>query len=547
MKLLEPFSIKDVELKNRVVMSPMITNLATPEGYPTEEHIMYFVRRASAGLLITEYTYVNKVDARGSPNQLGLYDDELIPKFARLTEAIHNMDSKIFVQLVHVGRKTRKNLIWGNQPIAPSNIPLLDPVKEMTEDDINRVIMDFVKASERAEKSGFDGIELHGAHGYLIAQFLSPATNKREDKYRDGVIFLEELIKEIKRIVSIPVGMRISVTEFDPQGLTPELVSKIVKRVEHLLDYVHLSAGRDGPLGGSSSFYYQRPSYVEEAKIVRKSANLPLLLVGSVSTVEDAEKVLEVADAVVLGRQILADPDWVVKVQKNLPIRPCIRCNQLCRLLSTREVRCDVNPELGWEILQLKKGEGEVKIAGGGVMGLEIARVLALRGFDVKLYEKRDKLGGQLNEIKDPWKKNEFLRLIDYYEKELKRLNVKIYLSREEKDVDIVAIPKERQPEFKEYKGLRILINSNLYAYQDYVFEWIKYNEVYVTDNVFKGLDRNRSYLLQQKYKELGVNIVKEKVNADIVIDDIRKNQPSIGQSISRGFWLAMNWNTSLL
>ncbi|MBB5253690.1 oxidoreductase [Sulfurisphaera ohwakuensis] len=542
MRLLEPFYIRDVELKNRVVMSPMITNLGTPEGYPTEEHIMYFVRRASAGLLITEYTYVNKVDARGSPNQLGLYDDELIPKFARLTEAVHNMDSKIFVQLVHVGRKTRRGLIWNNQPIAPSNIPLLDPVREMTEDDINRVITDFVKASERAEKSGFDGIELHGAHGYLIAQFLSPATNKREDKYKDGVIFLEELLKEIRRVVSIPVGMRISVTEFDPQGLTPELVAKIVKRVENLLDYVHLSAGRDGPLGGSSSFYYKRPSYVDEAKVVRKTTSLPLLLVGSVSTVEDAEKVLEVADAVVLARQILADPDWVVKVRNNLPIRPCIRCNQLCRLLSTREVRCDVNPELGWEILKLEKGEGEVKIVGGGVMGLETARVLALRGFEVKLYEKDDKIGGQLNEIRDPWKKAEFMRLIDYYEKELKRLGVKIYLSTEEREADIFALPRERQPEFKEYKGMRILVNSNLYAYQDYVFEWVKHNEVYVTENVFKGLDRNRGYLLQQKYKELGVGIVKENVKADVIINDVRRNQPTIGQSIARGYWLGMTF-----
>lgn len=542
MRLLEPFYIRDVELKNRVVMSPMITNLGAPEGYPTEEHIRYFVRRASAGLLITEYTYVNKVDARGSPNQLGLYDDELIPKFARLTEAVHNMDSKIFVQLVHVGRKTRRSLIWNNDPIAPSNIPLLDPVREMTEDDINRVIMDFVKASERAEKSGFDGIELHGAHGYLIAQFLSPATNKREDKYKDGVIFLEELLKEIRRVVSIPVGMRISVTEFDPQGLTPELVAKIVKRVENLLDYIHLSAGRDGPLGGSSSFYYKRPSYVDEAKVVRKVSNLPLLLVGSVSTIEDAEKVLEVADAVVLGRQILADPDWVIKVKNNLPIRPCIRCNQLCRLLSTREVRCDVNPELGWEILNLEKGEGEVRIVGGGVMGLETARVLALRGFEVKIYEKKDKIGGQLNEIRDPWKREEFSRLIDYYEKELKRLGVKIYLSTEERKADIFALPKERQPEFKEYKGMRILVNSNLYAYQDYVFEWVKHNEVYITENVFKGLDRNRSYLLQQKYKELGVNIVKENVKADIVINDVRRNQPSIGQSIARGYWLGMTF-----
>jgi len=545
MKLFEPLRIRDVELKNRVVMAPMISNLGTPAGYPTDNHILYLARRASVGLIITEYTYVNRIDARGSYNQLGLYDDEVIPKFARLTEVIHNLDSKIFVQLVHVGRKTRRSIIWGNVPIAPSNIPLLDEVREMSEDDINRVIMDFVKASERAERSGFDGIEIHGAHGYLVAQFLSPATNKRNDKFRDGVLFLEQLLKEIRRVVSIPVGLRISVTEFDPNGLTPKLVAGIIKRIENLLDYVHLSAGRDGPLGSSAPFYYKRPAYVEEAKIVRESVSLPLFLVGSVVTVEDAEKVLEVADAVVLGRQLLADPDWVIKVKNNLPIRPCIRCNQLCRLITVREVRCDINPELGWEILKPIRGEGRVKVVGGGLMGLEVARVLAMRGFEVELYEKSDKLGGQLNEIRDPYKKKEFSMLIDYYEKELKRLGVKVYLNREEKEGDIIAIPKERQPEFKEYKGLRILVNSNLYAYQDYVFEWAKYNEVYVTENVFKGLDRSRGYLLEEKYKELGVRIVKEPVKADVVINDVRRTQPSIGQAIARGYWIGLQYNNN--
>jgi tRNA-dihydrouridine synthase len=275
-----------------------------------------------------------------------------------------------------------------------------------------------------------------------------------------------------------------------------------------------------------------------------------LFLVGSVTTLSDAEKVLEVADAVVLGRQMLADPDWPIKVRYNLPIRPCIRCNQMCRFLSTREVRCDVNPELGWEILPpLEReggggggeGKGEVKIVGGGVMGMEMARVLSLRGFEVILYEK-GALGGQLNEIKDPYKKEEFSKLIEYYEKELKRLGVKILLNTEGKE-GIVAVPKERQPAFKHYENKTILVNSNLYAYQDYAFEWIKNNEVYVTQNVFKGLDRNRAYLLEEKYRELGVKIVKDRVKADVVIDDVRKTQPSIGQSIAKGYWIARNFH----
>jgi NADH:flavin oxidoreductases, Old Yellow Enzyme family len=124
MKILEPLQIGDITIRNRVVMAPMISNLANPQGYPSEEHIAYLSRRAStAGLIITEYCYVNRTDSRGSPNQLGLYDDELLPKFSRLTDAVHSRSSKIFVQLVHVGRKTRSGLIWGRTPIAPSPIP----------------------------------------------------------------------------------------------------------------------------------------------------------------------------------------------------------------------------------------------------------------------------------------------------------------------------------------------------------------------------------------------------------------------------------------
>ncbi len=327
------------------------------------------------------------------------------------------------------------------------------------------------------------------------------------------------------------------------------MVARIIRRVEGLLDYVHLSAGRDGPLGSSMPFYYKRPSFIDEARVVRAVTKLPLFLVGSISTPKDAERVLEVADVVVLGRQLLADPDWPIKVRLSMPIRPCIRCNQSCRLLATREVRCDVNPELGWELLPPLpfNGSGEVIVVGGGLMGMETARVLALRGFDVRLYEKSDRLGGQLNEIRDPYKRAELMRLMDYYERELKRLGVKVYLDMEFKDDGdnvIYAVPKERQPEFRDYRGLRILLDSNLYAYQDYVFEWARYNEVYVTENVFRDLDRARAYLLMERYRELGVEFVgsQNSVKADVVINGVYRNQPSIGKTIASGYWLGRTY-----
>ncbi|GAY26005.1 NADH oxidase [Desulfurococcaceae archaeon AG1] len=547
-KLFSSITIGSVRIRNRIAMAPMISNLATPEGYPSDAHIAYLAERAKGGvgLIFTEYTYVNRIDARGSLNQLGLYSDELIPKFRRLTEAVKAHGSRIFVQLVHAGRKTRRNIIWGNTPIAPSPIPLLDDVREMSLEDIARVKRDFAEAALRAERSGFDGIEIHGAHGYLVAQFLSPATNKRSDAYRDGVRFVVELVEEMRSRVSIPIGIRLSVTEFDPQGLNPQMVAEIVSRLEKEagLDYIHLSAGRDGPIASSMPFYMPRTPLIEDAKIVRRVTKLPLLLVGSVIDPEDALRVLEVADMVVLGRQLLADPAWPAKVARRLPIRPCIRCNQLCRAITLSEVRCDVNPELGWEAFShLERGSGEVSVIGGGLMGLEAARILALRGFDVTLYEKSHRLGGQLNLYRDPYKAREFGLLVDYYEKTLRMLGVKIVLGVEkrcEEDEDcIYAVPEEEPPKMPEIKGGRILIDSNLYPYHDYAFELAKYNEVYMTRRSLRDLERSRAFLMEKKLTELGVIFIEESGEGskyDLVISEFRREQPSIASAIRRGY-----------
>ncbi|MEM0362933.1 MAG: NAD(P)-binding protein [Sulfolobaceae archaeon] len=551
-KLLEPITIGEVRLKNRIAMAPMISNLATPEGYPSETYIAYLAERAKGevGLIITEYTYINRVDARGSVNELGIYSEELIPKFMRLTELIHSLGSKIFVQLVHVGRKTRRDIIWGNTPIAPSPIPLMDEVKEMTKDDIKRIKDDFVNAAILAKRAGFDGIELHGAHGYLIAQFLSPATNKREDEYKDGVRFVEEIVKGIKEKVKITLGIRLSVTEFDNEGLNPEMVAEISKRLEKAgIDYIHLSAGRDGPLSSSMPFYYDKVSFLKEAKIVKDQINIPLFLVGSINSLEKALKVREIADVVVIGRQLLADPYFLTKSIKRLPVRPCIRCNQLCRGIVYREVRCDVNPELGWESLPpLERGKGEVIVIGGGVMGLEAARVLALRGFTVTLYEQNNRLGGQFLLFKDPWKIREFNELINYYEKELKRLGVEIKLNTKMDCEDCIkAIPDYEIPRIPEVKGEKVLIDSNVYAYHDYAFELVKYNEVYMTERSFKGLDRSRSYMLKEALSKLGVKFISDdkssNIKFDLEIHAIMDDQPTIGKAIQRGYWLGRTYN----
>ncbi|MUN28395.1 NAD(P)-binding protein [Sulfuracidifex metallicus] len=548
--LLEPIKVGDVYLKNRIAMSPMISNLGSPEGYPTDAYIAYLSERAKGGvgLIITEYTYINKLDSRGAVNELGLYSDELTPKFMRLTEMIHALGSKIFVQLVHAGRKTKRDVIWGNTPIAPSPMPLTDEVREMNLNDIRRIKQEFISASIRARRSGFDGVELHGAHGYLLAQFMSPAVNRRNDEYKDGVKLVEEIVQGIKES-KMTVGIRLSVTEFDDLGLHPEDVAEIVKRLEKAgIDYVHLSAGRDGPMNSSMPFYYKHLSFLEEIESIRDKIHVPLFIVGSIMNLHDALKAREVADVVVLGRSLLADPYWLKKALTNEPIRPCIRCNQSCRGMVYREVRCDVNPELGWEILPpMERGNGEVEVVGGGAMGMEAARVLAKRGFSVTLYEREDKLGGQFLLFKDPWKINEFNSIVDFYKNELERLGVEIKL-RSEVNCDngkcIYAVPEQRSPEPPELKGKRILIDSTLYAYHDYAFYLAKDNEVYMTEDSLSILDRTRQFLLEENLKEVGVNFVQKATgNFDVIFNERVRDQPTIGKSIQRGYWLGRTFS----
>jgi NADPH-dependent 2,4-dienoyl-CoA reductase/sulfur reductase-like enzyme len=352
--------------------------------------------------------------------------------------------------------------------------------------------------------------------------------------------------------VNITLGIRLSVTEFDNEGLNPEMVAEISKRLEKAgIDYVHLSAGRDGPLSSSMPFYYNRVSFLKEAKVVKDNINIPLFLVGSIITPEEAIKAREVADVVVLGRQLLSDPYWLIKSIKGLPIRPCIRCNQSCRGVIYKEVRCDVNPELGWELLPpLERGKGEVEVVGGGVMGLEAARILALRGFSVTLYEQNDKLGGQFLLFKDPWKIKEFNELIRYYEKELGRLGVVVKLNVKKKcenDNCIEALPDYEVPEFPEVKGERILIDSNIYAYHDYAFELAKYNEVYMAERSLQGLDRTRQYLLRENLLKLGVRFL-DNINGikfDLEIHKIVDDQPTIGKAIQRGYWIGRSFKLS--
>jgi|ECHvirMinimDraft_2_1075157.scaffolds.fasta_scaffold00106_9 2,4-dienoyl-CoA reductase-like NADH-dependent reductase (Old Yellow Enzyme family) len=542
MKLTEPGYIGKLKVRNRAIMAPMISNLANPDGTTNEAHMRYLEERAAGGIgvVITEYTYVDNINSRGSRNQLGIYDTKMIPKLRRLTEGIHRWGAATFVQLVHAGGKASPD-INGVESIAPSAMKYFNHMaREMTQEDISRVQESFVTAAKLAQASNFDGVELHGAHGYLIHQFLSPATNKRTDKYggsfENRLRFVQEIIDGIRSETNFVLGIRLSLFEYDQDGYGPDYGLKIANSLKGI-DYVHFSAGRNAPPGSSAPFYYEHNHILKELKgRIEKTS----VVVGSVTTVEDAEEVLKTADFVALGRALLADPHFVRKASTAPErIRPCIRCNQACRDLSYGEVRCTVNPDTGFEnrVTPKPRLRGEMAIVGGGVKGMEAALTARSYGLKVILYEREDSLGGQLQEVIDPWKKVEFDRLISYYQHMLKRRGVEISLGTEYRGSGVYCLPDEVYPELPQ--SSEISIDSNVYKYHDLALSLAERGEVIMSNRSLGNLDRGRAEAFRRIAEERGVKFVD---NFDFKFSLMVKDQYDIMKAMISGRRTAMEY-----
>jgi len=507
MDISSPGNIGGTEIKNRIVMAPMISNLCDSSGNTTEQHIAYLEARSrgGAGLLITEYTFINDKNSRGSRNQLGIYSDLQIPKIARLTERIHASGSRIFTQLVHAGGKAIQGF-HGEKPFAPSPIPYMGIVPDqMSTDDILSVEEDFLSAAIRSRKSGFDGIELHGAHGYLIHEFLSPALNKREDRYggsfENRKRFAQEIVDLVKEEIGLPIGIRLSVYEDDPDGYDPEYGLKIAESIKGL-DFVHLSAGRFSVPGSSASFYTEAPHIA--IRLPRKP-RITTIIVGSITDIDSIETAMRKADFVSVGRGMLADPYFAYKIINSKDIlRPCIRCNQGCRNLSWGEVRCTVNPDTGFETLaRRERYSGEVVLIGGGIKGLEAALTAAKAGLSVTLYEDHDDIGGQINEIADLNKKREFQRLLGYYRNALKIAGVNVVLGTHYKGSGISCTPDIKYKHLPQKDFL--LIDSVIYQHHDEVLALASKSKIMMTERSLSSLDRTRSTEYRKLAQSKGV------------------------------------------
>lgn len=454
--------IGDLSVPNKLVFAATSSELGDQDGFFGPEAVEFYAERArgGVGLIIVEATYVDPAGKRLHQNAM-LHDDKYIPSLRLLVEAVKREGSKIAIQLCHGGRDATPS-VTGSSPLAPSPIAssyigVGEPVipVEMTIAQIELVIARFVAAAARAKDAGFDAVEIHGAHGYLISQFFSPHTNRRTDIYGGSLEgrarVAVEIVQGMKKALGsrYPVIVRMNGNDFVPGGLTIDDAVEIAALLE--------AAGADA-LSVSGGVHASRPymvipgmsvgrnCFAEETKAMRRRLEIPVMTVGRIKTPELVEDIISGGDAdfVCLSRALIADPFFPAKAKAGLQatITPCIACNE-CIAVAHRHERmaCTVNPLVGRE-LQFKEHrfsrpkKKKIAVIGSGAAGLSAATTAARRGHEVHLYERSEKLGGQLNLASMPPNREEIGTLLDFYKRELQRLSVHVHLGEQLREQD---------------------------------------------------------------------------------------------------------------
>jgi len=497
-KLFEPVQIGKVKIKNRIAMAPMgILNppMVNPDGSPTQRTVDYYAERAKGGVGLI-ITGAHKVENEIDVVRLGfapIISPAIRSPYGEMSEAVHSLGAKIFIQLTPgVGRVLMPHHVdptGRSKPVSASPIPnYWDPdviCRELTTEEVEMIVKAVGDAVEIVKAAEIDGIELHGHEGYLLDQFATAIWNKRKDKYggdlKGRLAFPVEILKEIRARVGkdFPVVYRFALKHYIKAlragALPGEDYTEAGRDVEEGLEMARLleEAGFDAlhvDAGCYDSWYWAHPPTYQEhgcmvdmAEKVKKIVNIPVMAVGRLDIPELAEKVVEEgkADMVVIGRGLLADPYWPIKAQEGRieDIRPCIGChdgNQ--RMIQGKPLSCAVNPTCCRERLyELKPAEKArtVLIAGGGVSGMEAARVAAIRRHRVILYEKGKALGGHLLEASVPDFKKDLGRLNEWHKGQLSKLEVEVKLEtevtpdiveRENPDVVLVATGSKHIP-----------------------------------------------------------------------------------------------------
>ncbi|KXG77332.1 NADH oxidase [Fervidicola ferrireducens] len=440
-------SIGNMVLKNRIVMLPTVTNLASG-GCVSDSELGYYRRRsADAALVIVEASYVNEF-GKFFKNQLGIENDDRIKGLSKLAGVIHDNGARAGIQIA-----------LHNPRYRPS---------DFTHEEIKGFVKDFAKAAARAKKAGFDLVELHFAHGWLVSQFLSANLNARQDEYggslKGRARFALEILKEVKeQVPDIVVTCRINADDFTPGGLDISESIEVAKMLEESgADALSISGGI-----GANAEYHIAPMSLEDRPLIsltrriKENVKIPVIAANKLGRAKDWEDILTsgAADFIGIARGLIADPDCIGKLKdgREDEVKYCVHCNQACiaYILNGSSVSCLMNPEVGREEDFRVKAERPLKIAviGGGPAGMAAASYLARKGHRVDLYEKETKLGGQLNVAKLPPYKQEIGRVVEYLEKDLLKYGVNIFLGKtvtvdeiEASDYDRIVIATGSKP-----------------------------------------------------------------------------------------------------
>lgn len=455
-KLFSTFSIKNINFKNRIVMPPLASFLIGLDGGVTDATIEHYRRRAGGGpaMVIMEACSVSP-EGIVSQNQARIYGDRFVEGLARIARAIKSEGAIPAIQIHHGGRQTSAKVIH-RKPLAPSALPcptIRGEVEPLNVDGIQELVNKFGEAALRARQAGFEVIEIHGAHGYLINQFLSRFSNNRDDRYGGDIAgrtrFAKEIVEEIRRRIGgeFLLSFKISAEEYVEGGLTTTESIEILRiLVDAGIDVIQVSAGNDLTAEWiCQPMFMKKACLVDSAHQVKKSLGIPVMAVGRINDPYIADEIIDrgQADLVCIGRGLLADPELPIKAAQGRidEIRTCIACNTCMESIFKRgRIECLVNPILGREkemTFTPAAKPKKVMVVGGGPGGLNTAWVAAKRGHHVHVYEKRSKLGGQLLPGSTPGHKAELRSLIQFQKKQAEKFGVKCHLNHEVSEEDI--------------------------------------------------------------------------------------------------------------
>ena len=529
--LFDELQIGSMILKNRTFMAPMSLGYGDQTGIPTLQEQAYWLERAKGevGCIITDATSVD----HNTPylgNTLCFRSEESIVEYKKFTDKIHEYGTKIIPQITHPGPESISSF-FGVTPISSSGYlnSMYQKTRELKVEEIPNIISMYANTSYQAKQAGFDGIELHCAHGYmLLGSFLSPLKNKRTDEYGGDLMHRARLLFEVIEAIKskcgaeFPIILRMSGSEKIAGGNTVEDMLQLIPELEKRgVDAFEISGGSQYELPNKimPSHGEECATNLKEALRIKEISHIPVLLVGKINEAKLARSLVEEekVDGIVLGRALLADADFVKKVKegKDCQIAPCTGCLAGCVGQQTKRLcgTCVINPFCGHEIemkIEPSTSNKKIMVIGGGIGGLSAARMCALRGLDVEIFEKSNVLGGQINLASKIAPKKEMHKWIEYLENECQRLHIPVHLNHEVKvdDVnsfDVVLVCNGSIPKKP---------NENAYTAHDILGDKVDvHGNVLVVGGGMVGVEA--SEYICEKHPDAHVTILEMKKNID--------------------------------